>query len=151
VRVSLIEVGALFDSGGRPARRLGVALLDRDVVGLEPLAGELEAAGIETRIASQPEELALLLRTPEAGTIDAAVCDVMAFRPDQNVAGLIRSWDKDRPGLAFYLSYDGQSAAEAERARRIPMSLTAGHLPRPLVLARLVEAIENQARRQGKA
>jgi len=67
------------------------------------------------------------------------------------VAGLIRSWDEDRPGLAFFLSYDAQSPAETERARRIPMSLTSGHLPRPLAVARLVETIENLARRQGKA
>lgn len=120
-------------------------------MGLEPLAGELEAAGIEARLAGQPEELALFLRTPDAGSVDAVVLDVMSFRPDQNVAGLIRSWDKDRPGLAFFLSYDGQSAAEAERARRIPMSLTTGHLARPLAPARLVEAIENLARKQGKA
>jgi hypothetical protein len=151
LRVSLEEAGALVEAGGRPPRRSGVALLDRDVVGLERLAAELEAAGIEVRMATQPEELALLLRTAEAGSIDAVVCDVMSFRPEQNVAGLIRSWDKDRPGLAFYLDYDTQSPAEAERARRIPMSLTAGHLPRPLAPARLVEAIENLARRQGKA
>jgi hypothetical protein len=75
----------------------------------------------------------------------------VASWPDQNVAGLIRSWDKDRPGLAFYLSYDLQSPAEVERARRVPMSLTAGHIPRPLVVARLLETIENLARRQGKA
>jgi DNA repair exonuclease SbcCD ATPase subunit len=151
LRVSLEEAGGVVEAGGRPARRSGIALLDRDVVGLEQLAGELEAAGIEVRIANQPEELALLLRTAEAGAIDAVVCDVMSFRPEQNVAGLIRSWDKDRPGLAFYLGYDTQSSAETERARRIPMSLTAGHLPRPLTAARLVETIENLARRQGKA
>ena len=150
VRVPLGEAASFVEAGPRPARRLGVALLDRDVVGLEPLAAELEAAGIEARVASQPEELALFLRTLEAGAVDAVVCDVMSFRPDQNVAGLIRSWDKDRPGLAFFLSYDGQNAAEAERARRIPMSLTAGHLARPLALARLVEAVENLARKQGK-
>ena len=150
VRVPLGEAASFVEAGPRPARRLGVALLDRDVVGLEPLAAELEAAGIEARVASQPEELALFLRTLEAGAVDAVVCDVMSFRPDQNVAGLIRSWDKDRPGLAFFLSYDGQNAAEAERARRIPMSLTTGHLARPLAAARLVEAVENLARKQGK-
>jgi CheY-like chemotaxis protein len=137
------------EPGERPPRRFGIALLDREVVGIEPLASELEAGGVEVRIANQSEELALLLRTPDA--VDAVVCDVMSFRPDQNVAGLIRSWDKDRPGLSFYLSYDLQSPAEVERARRIPMSLTAGHIPRPLVVARLLETIENLARRQGRA
>jgi hypothetical protein len=149
LRVSVEAAGALVEPGERPPRRFGIALLDREVVGIEPLASELEAGGVEVRIANQSEELALLLRTPDA--VDAVVCDVMSFRPDQNVAGLIRSWDKDRPGLSFYLSYDLQSPAEVERARRIPMSLTAGHIPRPLVVARLLETIENLARRQGRA
>ena len=151
LRVSLEDASGLVEGSGRPARRLGIAVLDRDAVGLEALAGELEAAGIDVRIASQPEEVALLLRTPEAGAMDAVVLDVISFRPEQNVAGLIRSWDKDRPGLAFYLSYDAQSPAEVERARRVPMSLTAGHLPRPLAITRLTETIETLARRQGKA
>jgi hypothetical protein len=150
LRVSMQEVGALAAPGSAPAGRLGVALLDRDVVALEPVAAELEAAGIEVRLANQPEELALLLRTQEASTIDAVVCDVMSFRPDQNVAGIIRAWDKDRPGLSFYLSYDGQSPAELERAKRTPMSLTAGHIQRPLVSARLVETLDNLAKRLGK-
>ena len=130
---------ARLDGGGRsarspeprPARRHGIALLDRDVVSLEPVATELEQAGVEVRLANQPEEMALLLRVDASG-IDAVVCDVMSFRPDQNVAGLLRAWDKDRPGLAFFLSYDAQSPVELERARRTPMSLTAGHIQRPL-------------------
>jgi hypothetical protein len=74
----------------------------------------------------------------------------MSFRPDQNVAGLLRGWDKDRPGLASYLSYDAQSPVELERARRTPMSLTAGHIPRPLTGARLAETLDNLAKRLGK-
>jgi hypothetical protein len=146
VRVSLQEVAG----GDRPAGRLRVVFLDRDLVALEPVAETLEAAGVEVRMASHPEELALLLRTAEAGALDAVVCDVMAFRPDQNVAGMIRGWDKDRPGLAYFLSYDLESGAEVERARRIPMSLTAGSLARPLAPPRLLEAFENLARRRGK-
>ena len=150
LRVSIEDVAELASPGPRPARRLGLALLDRDVVALEPVAAELEAAGIEVRLANQPEELALLLRTPDAAIIDAIVCDVMSFRPDQNVAGLLRSWDKDRPGLACYLSYDPQSPVELERARRTPMSLTAGHIPRPLAVARLGETLDNLAKRLGR-
>ena len=150
LRVSIEDVAALANAEPRPARRLGIALLDRDVVGLEPVAGELEAAGIEVRLAHQPEELALLLRSPDASAIDAIVCDVMTFRPDQNVAGLLRGWDKDRPGLASYLSYDAQSPVELERARRTPMSLTAGHIARPLSGARLAETLDNLAKRLGK-
>ena len=133
-----------------PRAASGIALLDRDVVSLEPVAAELEAAGIEVRLAHQPEELALLLKSPDASAVDAIVCDVMSFRPDQNVAGLLRGWDKDRPGLASYLSYDAQSSVELERARRTPMSLTAGHITRPLTGARLGETLDNLAKRLGK-
>jgi hypothetical protein len=150
LRVSIEEVAALGGKQQRPTRKIGIALLDRDVVALEPVAGELEAVGIEVRLAHQPEELALLLRSPDAATVDAVVCDVMSFRPDQNVAGLLRGWDKDRPGLAFYLSYDAQSSVELERARRTPMSLTAGHITRPLTSARLVETSDNLAKRLGR-
>ena len=150
LRVSIEEVAALGGKQQRPARKIGIALLDRDVVALEPVASELEAVGIEVRLAHQPEELALLLRSPDAAAVDAVVCDVMSFRPDQNVAGLLRGWDKDRPGLAFYLSYDAQSPVELERARRTPMSLTAGHITRPLTSARLVETSDNLAKRLGR-
>jgi hypothetical protein len=150
LRVSIEEVAALGGKQQRPARKIGIALLDRDVVALEPIAAELEAAGIEVRLAHQPEELALLLRSPDAQAVDAVVCDVMSFRPDQNVAGLIRGWDKDRPGLSFYLSYDAQSPVELERARRTPMSLTAGHITRPLTSARLAETSDNLAKRLGR-
>ena len=150
LRVSIEDVAALASAAPRPARRLGIALLDRDVVSLEPVAAELEAAGIEVRLAHHPEELALLLKSPDASAVDAIVCDVMSFRPDQNVAGLLRGWDKDRPGLVSYLSYDTQSPVELERARRTPMSLTAGHIPRPLTSARLAETLDNLAKRLGR-
>jgi hypothetical protein len=150
LRVSIEDVAALASSDPRPARRLSIALLDRDVVSLEPVAAELEAVGIEVRLAHQPEELALLFKSPDARGVDAIVCDVMSFRPDQNVSGLLRGWDKDRPGLVAYLSYDMQSPVELERARRTPMSLTAGHIPRPLTGARLGETLDNLAKRLGK-
>jgi hypothetical protein len=135
----------------RPAPWLRVALLDRDPVGLEELAEELEGTGIEIRIANYPEELGLLLRTPGARDLAAIICDVMAFRPDQNVAGLFRSWEKDRPGIAYYLTYNPDSSGETDRARRIPQSLTVGHLVRPLAKARLVEALETLARKKGQS
>ena len=149
LRVSMEEVASLAVTQPRPARRHGIALLDRDVVALEAVAAELELSGVDVRLANQPEEMALLLRV-DASSIDAVVCDVMSFRPDQNVAGLLRGWDKDRPGLAFFLSYDMQSPVELERARRTPMSLTAGHIQRPLTAARLTETLDNLAKRQGK-
>ena len=152
LRVSMEEAAALVEAQAeRPARWLRVALLDRDAVALEPLAAELEAAGLDVRLANHSEEVALLLKTPDGRELGAAVCDVMAFRPDQNVAGLFRAWGKDRPGLPFYLSYNSENPAEAERARRVPTSLTVGHLPRPLGAARLVETLEVLTRRQSKA
>jgi DNA-binding response OmpR family regulator len=132
-----------------PAARLGVVLLDRDAVGLERLASELEAAGFGVKTANHPEELTLLLKTPEAQDVHAAVCDVLAFRPDQNLAGLFRSWQKDRSGLGLFLSFSADSSAEVERAQRVPSSLTAGRFRRPLDLKELVESLEALARRQG--
>lgn len=152
LRLALEDTAALVDSDPeRKAPWLRVALLDRDPVALEELAAELEATGVEMRIANYPEELGLLLRTPGARDLAAIICDVMAFRADQNVAGLFRSWEKDRPGIAYYLSYNPDSSGETDRARRIPQSLTAGHLVRPLVKARLVEALEVLARKRTQA
>ena len=124
-----------------------IALLDRDSAGLEPLAAELEAEGLDVRIASHPEELALLLKTPEGRELDAAICDVLAFRPDQTVAGIFRGWDKDRPGLALYLSFSRDSPAEVERAQRVPLSLTKGRFQRPLNRPELMELLEPLRRR----
>jgi hypothetical protein len=109
-----------------------VVILDRDTPALEPLAGQLESAGLDVKIASHPEEIALLLKTPEGREMDAAICDVLAFRPDQNVAGIFRGWEKDRPGLALYVSFSRDSAPEVERAQRVPHSLTKGRFQRPL-------------------
>jgi chemotaxis protein histidine kinase CheA len=151
LRLALEDVSAAVPvDGERPPARLRLVILDRDLGGLDSLAAELEGAGLDVKVANYPEELALLLRTPATRDVAAAICDVMAFRPDQNVAGLFRSWDKDRPGLAFFLSYDAESTVELERARRVPLSLTVGHLPRPLPAARVVEAVEALSRRQAR-
>ncbi len=109
-----------------------VVILDRDMPALEPLAGQLESAGLDVKIASHPEEIALLLKTPEGRALDAAICDVLAFRPDQNVAGIFRAWEKDHAGLALFLSFSQDSAPEVERAQRVPHSLTKGRFQRPL-------------------
>ena len=131
----------------RPSGWARVALLDRDIGGLESLADELEEAGVDVKLASHPEELTLLLKTPEGRELDATICDVLAFRPDQNVAGLFRSWEKDRPGLAFYLSLGRESQPEVERAQRVPQSLTRGRLQRPLNRTDLLAALEPLRRR----
>ena len=119
-----------------------VVILDRDMSALEPLAGQLESAGLEVRIASHPEEIALLLRTPEGRELDAAICDILAFRPDQNVAGIFRGWEKDHAGLALYLSFSRDSAPEVERVQRVPHSLTKGRVQRPLDWTELMAMLQ---------
>jgi hypothetical protein len=131
----------------RAGRRLRIAVLDRDIVGLEALAAELEAEGLDVRIAGHPEELALLLKTAEGRELDAAICDVLAFRPDQIVAGIFRGWEKDRPGLALYLAFSRDSPAEVERAQRVPQSLTQGRFQRPLNRQELMDVMGPLRRR----
>jgi chromosome segregation ATPase len=143
LRHSMEQGGALVEEkGDGPERWFRVAVLDRDATSLEPLAGELEEAGLEVKIASYPEELALLMKTPEAKELDAIICDILAFRPDQTVAGLFRGWAKDRPGLRFFLSFAADDPAEAERASRVPSSLTAGRFSRPIPGAELLEKLK---------
>jgi hypothetical protein len=143
LRVAMQEAeAAVGEKDERPPRWLRVAVLDRDTAGLEPLAAELESAGLDVKIASHPEELALLLKTPQGRELDAAICDVLAFRPDQTVAGIFRGWEKDRPGLALYLSFSRDSPPEVERVQRVPLSLTKGRFQRPLNRTELMEMLE---------
>jgi hypothetical protein len=88
------------------------------------------------------------MKTPDAQRLNVAVCDILAFRPDQTVAGLFRGWEKDRPGLAFFLSFSSEDVAEAERAKRVPMSLTAGRLPRPIPGPELIEKLQVLAQKR---
>jgi hypothetical protein len=143
LRVAVQEAeAAVGEKDQRPERWARIAVLDRDTAGLEPLAAELESAGLDVKIASHPEELALLLKTPEGRDLDAAICDVLAFRPDQNLAGIFRGWEKDRPGLALYLTFGPDSPPEVERAQRVPLSLTKGRFQRPLKRRDLMEMLE---------
>jgi hypothetical protein len=143
LRVAVQEAEAVVgEKGERATSWARIAVLDRDTAGLEPLAAELESAGLGVKIASHPEELALLLKTPEGRELDAAICDVLAFRPDQNVAGIFRGWEKDRPGLALYLTFGPDSPPEVERAQRVPLSLTKGRFQRPLKRPDLMEMLE---------
>lgn len=152
LRVSMSGAeSALSDEGALEARAgpLGVRvlLLDRDATGLERLASELEAAGLEVLVAHYPEEVSFFLKTPEARRLAAAVCDVMAFRGDQDVIEAFRSWRQDLSGLALFLSFKADHATEAERARRVPSVLTAGYLKRPLESGALLEALLTLGRR----
>ena len=148
LRVSIEEAEKHVETqADRKVPWLRIVLLDRDAASLEPLAAELEEAGLDVKVANYPEELALLMKTPDARDLHAAVCDVLAFRPDQNVAGMFRSWQKDHPSLALYLSFSSDNATEAERAQRVPNSLTAGRFQRPLVRQEVVEMLTPLARR----
>jgi hypothetical protein len=142
LRVAAQEAAVAAGGEKKEERWARVAILDRDTPALEPLAGQLESAGLDVKIASHPEELALLLKTPEGRDLDAAVCDVLAFRPDQNVAGIFRGWQKDSPGLALYLSFSSDSPPEVDRAQRVPLSLTKGRFQRPLNWTELMEMLE---------
>jgi len=143
LRVAVREAEvALGEKDQRLGRWLRLAFLDRDTVSLEPLAAELESAGLDVKLASHPEELALLLKTQQGRELDAVVCDVLAFRPDQTVAGIFRGWERDRPGLAMYLSYSRDSPPEVERAQRVPLSLTKGRFQRPVDQAELMEMLK---------
>jgi hypothetical protein len=143
LRVAAQEAEAAAGAKDERAERWArIVVLDRDTPALEALAGQLESAGLDVKIASHPEELALLLKTPDGREVDAAICDVLAFRPDQNVAGIFRGWEKDRPGLALYLSFSRDSPPEVERAQRVPLSLTRGRFQRPLNWTELMEMLE---------
>jgi hypothetical protein len=98
-------------------------------------------------VAHYPEEVSFFLQTPEAKRLAAAVCDVMAFRGDQNVIEAFRTWRHDLPGLALFLSFNADSPAEAERARRVPSVLAAGYVKRPLESGPLVESLVALGRR----
>jgi hypothetical protein len=134
-------------TAGRTTGR--VLFLDRDTAGVERIASELEAAGLEVLIAHYPEEVGFFLKTPDARKLTAMVCDVMAFRGDQNLLDLFRAWRQDQSNLALLLSFKADSAAETEKAQRIPVVLTAGYLTRPLDRQAVLDAVGMIARRQG--
>lgn len=151
LRVSMAGAeSALAEEAGpaRPAQMgVRVLLLDRDTPGLDRVAADLEQAGLEVLVAHYPEEVSFFLKTSEAKRLAAAVCDVMAFRGDQDVIEAFRAWRQDLPGLALYLSFKADNPTEAERARRVPSVLTAGYLKRPLDSGVLVEALVALGRR----
>jgi hypothetical protein len=98
-------------------------------------------------IAHYPEEVGFFLKTPDARKLTAVVCDVMAFRSDQDLTTLFRTWKQDAPGVALLLSFRADHGAEAEKAQRVPTVLTAGYLPRPLEKNKVVETISGLSRK----
>ncbi len=139
--------GEAAPKGGRGPR---ILFLDRDVSSVDRLAGELEAAGVDVLIAHYPEEVGFFLKTPEARRLTAMICDVMAFRGDQNLLELFRSWRSDLPSLSLLLSFRADNPAETEKAQRVPVVLTAGYLTRPLDRQAVLDAVLMVARRQGR-
>ena len=141
LRVSMSGAERFLEPQQGPPRTARVLFLDRDTAGLETLAGELEAAGIDTLIAHYPEEVSFFLKTPDSRGLTALVCDVMAFRSDQDLTTLFRTWKQDAPGLALLLSFKADHGAESEKAQRVPTVLAGGYLPRPLEKTKVIETI----------
>jgi hypothetical protein len=112
------------------------------------LADELETAGIEVLIAHYPEEVGFFLKTPESRRLTGVVCDVMAFRPDQDLMDILRSWRQDLTNLALLVSFQAESAMETEKAQRLPVAIVAGYLPRPLERQAVQDAVGMIVRRQ---
>ncbi|HEY7512873.1 MAG TPA: hypothetical protein VIC87_00265, partial [Vicinamibacteria bacterium] len=142
LRVAIAPVEQLLDPEAGPrAKRPRVLFLDRDFTTLGGLAAELEAAGFEVLIAHYPEEVSFFLSTPSAQGLGAIVCDVMALRSDQPLSSLVRSWKDSVPTTRLLLSFKADVTTEAERVQRVPTSLTAGYLRRPLQRDTVVDAI----------
>ena len=138
------ELGAARPKAGRPR----VVFLDRDLTGLDTIAGELETAGLEVLFAHYAEEVGFFLKTPDARGVTALVCDVMAFRPEQDLPELVRAWKHSAPGAGFFLSFKADNRAESERAHRVPTVLAAGYLPRPLRCDAILTGIATIGKRQ---
>ncbi len=148
LRIGLGELENLVSNDERPAGRARVLLLDRDLTTVESLAKSLEDAGLDVLIAHYPEEVGLFLKTPDSRGLTALVCDVMAFRSDQNLTDLFKGWRQDAGTLSVLLSFRADNTSEAEKAQRVPSTLAAGYLPRPLTRDAIADAVSAIARRQ---
>jgi hypothetical protein len=62
----------------------------------------------------------------------------------------VRAWRHDLPGLVLFLTFRAENPNEAERAQRLPVTATAGYLPRPLQKGAILEAVAGLARRTAK-
>jgi hypothetical protein len=151
LRVSFSDAEAVLGAREGVGRRDGatahVLFLDRDVPGLEALSRALEAGRVEVLIAHYPEEVAFFLKTAASRRVTALVCDVMAFRADQDLLETLGGWRRDLPNLPVILSFKADVPLEAERAQRVPVTLTAGYLPRPMELRALTDALAAITRR----
>jgi hypothetical protein len=125
-----------------PGTRLArVLFLDRDTAGIERLASDLEAGGVDVLIAHYPEEVSFFLKTPDARTLTVGVLDVMSLRGDQDASDMVRLWRQELPHVGWMLSFKPDHPAESERAQRVPVVLTAGYLTRPLEKRSVIDAL----------
>jgi hypothetical protein len=153
LRIAFSGVEDLFPPDRPATSRSGpvprLLLLDRDVTSLEPVAADLEQLGVDALLAHYPEEIAFFLKTPDARRLSGVVCDVMAFRSDQDLLDLFRAWRRDLPSLTIVLSFQPEIPTESQRVQRVP-ARTAGSVPRPLTRSAIVEALRKaQADRGG--
>jgi len=84
--------------------------------------------------------VSFFLKTPEGPRTAAIVCDVMAFRPEQDLLDLFRSWRRDVPALTIVLSHEADNPIEQERVSLVPPR-TAGRVAMPLSPEAILEAI----------
>jgi hypothetical protein len=94
------------------------------------------------RVAAQEAEAAAGARAePKESWARVVILDrdTPALEP---LAGIFRGWEKDRPGLALYVSFSRDSSPEVERAQRVPLSLTKGRFQRPLNWTDLMEMLQ---------
>jgi hypothetical protein len=144
LRVAFSSVEERFDAAPKVAEgappRMRVLLLDRNITRLEATAAELEQGGTEPLLAHYTEEVSFFLKTPEGPQTAAIICDVMAFRPEQDLLDLFRLWRRDVPALTIVLSYEADNPLEQERVSQVP-SRTAGTLAMPLTAEAIVAAI----------
>lgn len=155
LRLSFGAAQSLFtDAAAEPAvpggRRTRVLLLDRDTPSLEPLAAELEAEGLDVLVAHYADEAAFFLKTPEARQLTAVLADVMAFRSDAELLERFRMWRLELPALGLLVSFRADDPAESERAKRVPVALGTGHLPRPLARQAVLDALAGVAKRAAR-
>jgi len=125
-----------------------VLLLDRNVTRLESVAADLEEGGLTPLIAHYPEEISFFLKMPEGDRTTAVICDVMAFRPEQDLLDLFRLWRRDVPSLTIVLCYQADNPAEQERVVGVP-TRTAGRLPMPLTLDGVTSAVRKAQATRG--
>jgi chromosome segregation ATPase len=132
-----------------PGTRLArVLFLDRDTAGIERLASDLEAGGVDVLVAHYPEEVSFFLKTPDARSLTVGVLDVMALRGDQDASDMVRLWRQELPHVGWMLSFKPDHPAESERAQRVPVVLTAGYLTRPLEKRAVIDSLGVYLKRQ---